>query len=78
MVDLPQPRTNVADVALAPEIRQHVRSEKSPIDVAVKSISEPRVGCAILNVPAFLSGLSDTKFNLIRERARTAPDPERA
>jgi hypothetical protein len=78
MVDLPKPPTNVADVALAQEIRQYVRSQKSPIDVAVKSMSDPRILSAILNAPAFLSGLGDTQWNLVRERARAALHPEQA
>jgi hypothetical protein len=41
MVDLPQPPTNIANVALAQEIPLRSRS-KSPIDVAVKSVSDPR------------------------------------
>jgi hypothetical protein len=39
-VDLPQPSTSYADVALAQEIRQCVRGQKSPIDVAVKSMRD--------------------------------------
>jgi hypothetical protein len=78
MVDLPQPPTNVADVALAQEIRQYVRGQKSPIDFAAKSMSDPRVLSAILNAPAFLSGLGDTEWNMVRERARTAMHPEQA
>jgi hypothetical protein len=76
MVDLPQPPTAVADVMLAQEIRQYIRSHKSPIDVALKSMSDPRMLSAILNAPAFLSGLSDTQMTLIRERARTALHPQ--
>ena len=33
---------------------------------------------AILNAPTVLSGLSDTEFNLVRERARAALHPEQA
>jgi hypothetical protein len=76
MLDLPQPPTNVTDVALAQEIRNYVGKQKSPIDVAVKSMSDPRVLSAILNAPAFLSGLSDVEFKLVRERARAALHPE--
>ena len=76
MVDLPQPPTNVADVALAQEIRSYVARQKSPIDVAVKSMSDPRILSSILNAPAFLSGLSDTEFKVVRERARAALHPE--
>jgi hypothetical protein len=78
MIDLPKPPTNIADVALAQEIRAYVRSQKSPIDVAAKSISDPRILGAILNAPPFLSGLTDAEFNLVKERARTALHPEQA
>ena len=76
MVDLPQPATAVADLMLAQEIRQYVRGQKSPIDLAAKSMSDPRILGAILNAPAFLSGLSDTEWNLVRERGRAALHPE--
>ena len=76
MTDLPKPPTGIADVTLAQEIRQYVRSGQSPIDAVVKSISDPRVLGAILNAPPFLSGLSETQFNLIRERARVTLHPE--
>jgi hypothetical protein len=56
MTDLPQPPTAVADVMLAQEIRQHFRSQKFPIDLAVKSMSDPRMLGAILNAPAYLVG----------------------
>jgi hypothetical protein len=78
MVDLPQSPTNVADVALAQEIRSYISDQKSPIDFAAKSMSDPRVLSAILNAPAFLSGLGDTQWNLVRERARAALHPEQA
>lgn len=78
MVDLPKPPNNVADVALAQEVRQYIRGQRSPIDVAAKSVSDPRILGAVLNAPAFLSGLTDTEFNLVRERARTALHPEQA
>jgi hypothetical protein len=61
LADLPKPPTQIADVALAQEIRQHVRGQKSPLDFAVKSISDARVVGAVLNAPPFLSGLSETE-----------------
>ena len=70
--------TAVADVMLAVEIRQHIRRQKSRIDVAVRSISDPRMLAAILTAPACLSGLSDAEWNVVRERARTALHPELA
>jgi hypothetical protein len=63
---------------LAQEIRQYISDQKSPIDFAAKSMTDPRVLSAILNAPAFLSGLSDTEWKLVRERARTALHPEQA
>jgi hypothetical protein len=76
MIDLPQPPTNVADVALAQEIRSYVSKQKSPIDVAVRAMSDHRILSAILNAPPFLSGLSDAEFKVVRERARAALHPE--
>ena len=78
MIDLPEPPTSVADVALAQEIRQYIRGQKSPIDVAVKFMSNPRILGAILTAPAILSGLSATEQNLMRKRARAALHPEQA
>lgn len=78
MTDLPQPPAAVADVMLAQEIRAHIRRQKSRIDVAVKSISDPRMLGAILTAPACLSGLSDAEWNLVRERARAALHPEQS
>ena len=75
MADLPQPPTEVADVMLAQEIRQYIRGQKSPIDVAMKSISDPRMLGAILGAPSFLSGLSETEIDVVRERARIALHP---
>ena len=78
MIGLPQPPTAVADVMLAQEIRQHIRRQKSRIDVVMRSISDPRILGAVLSAPAALSGLNDVEFNLVRERARTVLHPEQA
>jgi hypothetical protein len=78
MTDLPQPPTALADVMLAQEIRQHIRRQKSRIDVAMRCISDPLMLRAILTAPACLSGLSDTDLNVVRERARAALHPEQA
>ncbi len=45
MIDLPEPPTSVADVALAQEIRQYIRGQKSPIDVAVKFVQSSHSWC---------------------------------
>lgn len=78
MTSLPQPPTSVVDAMLAQEIRHYVRGQKSPIDVAMRSISDPSMLGAILNAPAFLSGLNDTERNVVRERARVALHPQQA
>ena len=78
MVDLPQPPAAVADVMLAQEICQHIRRQKSRIDVAMRSMSDPRMLSAILTAPACLSGLSDAELNVVRERARSALHPQQA
>ncbi len=76
MTGLPQPPTTIADVALAQEIRQHMKAQKSPIDFAMQSISEPRTLGAILSAPAYLSGLSDSEWDVVREKARRTLHPE--
>jgi hypothetical protein len=78
ITDLPQPPTAVADVMLAQEIRQHIRRQKSRIDVVMRSIPDPRMLGAVLTAPAVLSGLSDAEWNVVRERARTALHPQQA
>ena len=72
---MPAPPTNVADVMLAMEVRTHVSNQKSPIDFAVRSLSDPRILSAILNAPSFLSGLNDEEWNLVRARARQSLHP---
>jgi hypothetical protein len=75
MTDLPPPPSSVADVSLAKEVRAHIKRQKSPIDFVIGSMSDPRVLGPVLNAPAFLSGLSDTEWNLVRSRARAALHP---
>jgi hypothetical protein len=42
----------------------------------MKGMSDFRVLGALLNAPAFLSGLNDEELNVIRERARQTLHPE--
>jgi hypothetical protein len=42
----------------------------------IHGMSDPRILSAILNAPAFLSGLSAAEFKVVRERARAALHPE--
>jgi hypothetical protein len=76
MVDLPKQPDNLFDVMLAQEVRAHVARQKSPIDFVRKQMADPRVLGAVLNAPAFLSGLGDAEFNHVREQARRALHPE--
>lgn len=55
---------------------RHVKTQKSPIDFAVKSLSDARTLGAILTAPPFLSGLTDAEWKLVQDRARTAFHPE--
>ena len=76
MTDLPQAPSAIADVMMAQEIRQFIRSQNSPVDVAFKAISNPRILAAVLTAPPFLSGLTDTHLNVLHQQARTALHPE--
>lgn len=53
-----------------------MRRQKSPIDFAVKSASDPRILAALLHAPSCLSGLTETEHKHVRERARTALHPQ--
>jgi hypothetical protein len=60
------------------EIRNFIRRQKSPIDfVSQTSVRPQRLGAVLTSRP-FLCGLSDTEWNVVRERARTALHPEQA
>lgn len=76
MVEMPKPPSNVADVMLAQEVRAFVKSQSSPIDFVIKSIADRTVLSAILNAPNFLSGLTETEWNVVRGRARETLHPE--
>jgi hypothetical protein len=78
MVELPKPTTNAVDFMLEQEIRGYVNEQKSPLDFILKSISDHRALSAVLNAPPYLSGLSDTEWNMVRERARVALHPEQS
>ncbi|GLS36063.1 hypothetical protein GCM10010869_16520 [Mesorhizobium tianshanense] len=74
--DIPKP-TTVAEVALAQEIRQFMRSAGgSPFDFAMRNVTNPVVLGAIVHAPQFLSGLDDAAVTAIRARASTALHPD--
>lgn len=76
MTDLPGPPQNATEALLMQEVRQHIKSQKHPIDAVLKSLGNPQIVAAVLNAPSFLSGLSETEFNLVREKARRELHPE--
>ncbi|MBR0703130.1 hypothetical protein JQ599_24730 [Bradyrhizobium diazoefficiens] len=76
MVEMPRPPSSIAEVMLAQEIREFVRRQKSPIDFVMRSVGDRAVLSAILNAPNFLSGLSETEWNVVRGRARETLHPE--
>jgi hypothetical protein len=78
MVQLPKPTSNMVDFMLEQEIRGHVSEQKSPIDFVLKSIADQRVLGAVLNVPPYLSGLTEPQWNVVRERARAALHPQQS
>lgn len=78
MVELPKPTTNSIEFMMEQEIRGYLNHEKSPINVVLKSMSDQRMISAVLTAPPYLSGLTDTQWNMVRERARAALHPEQA
>lgn len=75
-MEMPKPPGTFAEVMLAQEIRALVRSQKSPIDFVMKSITDRSVLSAILTAPDYLSGLTEAEWNVVRARAREALHPE--
>jgi hypothetical protein len=78
MLDLPKPITNAVDVMLEQEIRGYISEQKTPIEFVLKSMSDQRVLSAVLTASPFLSGLSDTEWNMVRERAPVALHPQQS
>ncbi|MER8979454.1 hypothetical protein [Mesorhizobium sp. M0870] len=76
MVDLPKPPSGIAEVALAQELRAHVRAQENPAGFVLNHLDDGRVVGAVLHAPGFLSGLKDEGLNVIRDRARSALHPE--
>jgi len=76
MVEMPKLPTTFADVMLAQEIRAFARTQKSPIDFVMKSVSDRTVLSAILNAPGYLSGLSKSEWSVVQARARETLHPE--
>ncbi len=72
-----KPPSSPADIALAAEIRAHMRSlGKEAHGFFNKYGADERVASAVLNAPAFLSGLNDTEHAHYRMQAETRIDPK--
>ncbi|MCK1478048.1 hypothetical protein IVB27_25405 [Bradyrhizobium sp. 197] len=78
MVELPKPTTNSIEFMLEQEIRVHIRRQKSRLDVVVGSLADRRFLSAVINAPAYLSGLTEVEWNVVRERARAALHPQQS
>ncbi len=76
MTDLPKPPSDIASVALAQEIRSHIKQTKSPIDFSMSHIGNAVVLSAIVNAPHFLSGLTETEQKVVHEKAVVALHPQ--
>jgi hypothetical protein len=69
-----EPKTS-AEAALAGEIRAYIGKQQNPAMAAVQQKNDPRVIAAILNAPAFLSGLTDEQLGTFRAAALDSSDP---
>ncbi|AZO12541.1 hypothetical protein EJ074_28015 [Mesorhizobium sp. M3A.F.Ca.ET.080.04.2.1] len=76
MIDLPKPPAGLAEVALAQELRAHVRAQQNPAGFVLNHLDDARLVGAVLHAPGFLSGLADEGLNVIRDRSRSALHPE--
>jgi hypothetical protein len=75
MQPAPKPPTGFFETEQASKIRDFIARQSSPIDFVTKNMGDPRVVGAVLNAPAFLSGIGDAEWNWVRERARQALNP---
>lgn len=78
MVDLPSPPVEVADVSMARELREHIKRQERPLDFVLKNMDDKDVLGAVLCAKPYLSGLSETEWNLVRQRARSTAHPIQA
>lgn len=78
MADLPKPTSNVIEFMMEQELRGHIGKQKSPFEFILRSIADRRILSAVLNAPPCLSGLLDTEWGTVREKARTMLYPQEA
>ena len=58
-----------AEPHIAVEIRSHLAKQKSPIMAALKQKNDPRVISAVIEAPAFLSGMTEEEASTLRANA---------
>lgn len=76
IMDAVKPPGSPAEVALYAEIRQHMRMQGgNPFEFFKKHAADERVASAVLSAPAFLSGLTDTEFNHLKNEAESRINP---
>jgi hypothetical protein len=76
MVELPKPPANAAEIALAQELRAHLRTQSNPTGFLLSHLNDARIVGAALHAPGFLSGLTDEALSIVRDRARVNLHPE--
>src|SRR5207249_54995 len=64
----------VAEATLTSEIRAYIAKQQSPAMAAIQHKNDPRVVAAVLNAPAFLSGLTDEEVGQVRSAALESTD----
>ena len=79
MTGLPPPPQNAAEMTLALAICQHVKGQKLPASwLHNNAPGDPHVLQAVLNLPRFLTGMSESELTVIREKARRTLHPVQA
>lgn len=78
MADLPKPTSNVIEFMMEQELRGHISNQKSPFEFILRSMGDRRILSAVLNAPPCLSGLRDSEWGTVREKARTMLYPQEA
>ena len=73
----PKPPTNIAEVAQLAEIRAHIAGIKqNRVGFVMEHANDPRVVAAVLGGPPFLSGLTDTEFEVAKAQIAKRVAPE--
>lgn len=78
MADLPKPTSNVIEFMMEQELRGHISKQKSPFEFTLRLMTDRRILSAVLNAPPCLSGLLDSEWGTVREKARTMLYPQEA